>query len=47
MESSNHIKTWRDLENKVLDVFLRMEYKAIKSAKIKGIRVTHEVDVMA
>jgi len=47
MQSSNSIKNWRDLEDKVLNIFLSLGYEARKHAKIKGVRATHEVDVIA
>ena len=47
MNSSNSIDNWRELEEKVLEIFLSLGYKAEKNAKIKGTKATHEVDVWA
>lgn len=47
IRSSNSIKDWKDLETRVLDLFLNLGFEAKKNVKIKGLRSTHEVDVLA
>lgn len=47
MQSSNSIKDWRELEAKVLDLFVSLGYKAEKGARITGVRAEHQVDVIA
>lgn len=47
MNSFNSITDWRDLEERVLEIFLSLGYNAKKNARIRGTKATHEVDVWA
>lgn len=47
IQSSNSIKDWKDLETKVLDLFLNLGFEANNNVKVRGVRATHEVDVLA
>ena len=47
IQSSNSIRDWKDLETKVLELFLNLGFDARKNVKIRGLRSTHEVDVLA
>lgn len=47
MVSYNSIKDWRDLEERVLEIFLSLGYNAKKNAKIEGTKAIHEVDIWA
>lgn len=45
--SSNTIINWKDLEEKVLELFHSLGFKTEQNIKIKGVRSIHEVDVLA
>lgn len=47
IQSSNSIKDWKDLETKVLELFLNLGFEAKNNVKVRGVRATHEVDVLA
>ena len=47
MNSFNSIVDWRDLEDRVLEIFLSLGYTAKKNVRIKGTKAIHEVDVWA
>jgi hypothetical protein len=47
VQFSKTIRTWKDLELKVLDLLTSLGYEAERNAKIKGARGKHQVDVAA
>ena len=47
IKSSNSIKDWKDLETKVLELFLNLGFNTKRNVKIRGLRSTHDVDVFA
>jgi len=47
IQSSNSIKDWKDLEIKVLELFLNLGFDARKNVKISGLKSTHNIDVLA
>jgi len=47
IQSSNSIKDWKDLETRVLALFLNLGFEAKHNVKIRGVRSTHTVDVLA
>ncbi len=47
IQSSNSIKDWKDLETRVLDLFLNLGFEAKHNVKIRGVRSNHKIDVLA